>query len=282
MKNFILIGFMLLMFSQLSYAQNVHVLVNIWDGTKWSKLESLYNKGRLPNLSSIGQLHHLTANKDCFGDKCMITVTMPQHATMFTGCLADVHGTFSNNDYQLIPDNITVQEMIKNNNPLVRVAQISGKKIWFGHKVFGNIMDEVDLYMQSNKNPPFHLPTVQILLDSWKNESYFIVLHFRMPDAQGHKTGVDSPEYISWIKKNDETLGLILNSMKKYENGAQTFVYVLSDHGFGCPTPKSHNCSHNTFIVSNNSALDHDIYMKDVASFLLSHFGLNSYCEGRY
>ncbi len=282
MKKFILIVFVVLMFARAGYSQSVHVLVNIWDGTKWDKVESLYNRGLLPNLSSIGQLHHLTSNEDCFGDKCMITVTMPQHATMFTGCLADVHGTFSNNDYQVIPNNITVQELIKNNNSLVRVAQISGKKIYFGHRIFGNIMDEVDIYMQVDRSLNFHVPTVERLLYAWKNDSYFIVLHFREPDETGHVYGIDSKEYTSSIGRNDEILGQIISSMKKNENGAQTFVYVLSDHGFGCPSTQTHTCTPNTFIVSNNSALDHDIYMKDVASFLLSHFGLKSSCDGRY
>ena len=55
----------------------------------------------------------------------------------------------------------------------------------------------------------------------------------------------------------------------------QTKIYVLSDHGFGCFNNRfnrfRHECSPNTFVVSNDEAMA-DIFMVDVASFLLSNF----------
>jgi len=281
MKKIILIGFMLsMLFSQLSYAQNVHVLVNIWDGTEWERVKKFYDQGLLPNLNAVGQLHHLTCNEDCFGDKCTMTATTPQHAIMFTGCLADVHGIFLFNDHYLIPDNITVQELIKINNPSVLTAQFSGKKRNFGHSIFGNAMDEIDFYMHSKLiNATLHELTVKKLLEMWKDNSYFIILHSRNPDEMGHGYGVYSHYYSDSLKQNDKILGRILDTMKKYENGAQTFVYVLSDHGFGCPTEGGHRCSPNTFITSNNPNLTGDPYMKNVANYFLSHFGLSSVCK---
>src|SRR4030067_1099299 len=104
--------------------QNIHVLVNIWDGTQATVVKNLYNNGKLPYLSSVGLLHNLTCNEDCFNGTCMKTVTKPQHATMLTGCLADVHGVYTNNNFQLIPDGITVYELIEAANQEYKTAYI--------------------------------------------------------------------------------------------------------------------------------------------------------------
>lgn len=282
MKKTISVGTMFLLFFLYmpSYAQNVHVLVNIWDGAEYSKVQDSYKNNLLPNLASIGPLRHLTSNEDCFEGTCMKTHTMPQHATMLTGCLADVHKVYSNLNYQLIPDNITVPELIKINYPEVKVAQISGKRNYFGHYTFGNVMSEIDLYMESHLLEPdlSYALTLQ-LIKRWKQKSYFIVIHFRNPDAMGHVYGSDSIEYSDSIKTNDILLGKILNAMRGNEQDTESFVYVVSDHGFGCPSLKEHNCSPNTFIVSNNPALDHGIYMRQVANYLLSHFNLQPSCK---
>jgi hypothetical protein len=266
--------------SQFCHAQNVHVLVNIWDGTEWGKVESLYNANKLPALKSVGELHHLTSNEDCFDGNCMKTVTTPQHATMFTGCLADVTNIFKLDDMNLIPDGITVQELIKLNYPDVEVAQISGKRRNFGHGTFGNIMDDVDVYVQSKEIDELTFEAmVERLTKIWSKKSYFIVLHSRNPDEMGHQHLVNSAEYKGSIITNDRILKRIIDYMKYYKGNAKTIIYVLSDHGFGCPTTGNHTCSPNTFIASTNPALTHDLYMNEVADYFLSHFGLNSVCD---
>ena len=116
-RIFLLVLFSLFLVATSVWGQNIHVLVNIWDGTQKDVVENLYYQGKLPYLSTIGPLYNLTANEECFNGTCMLTQTKPQHATMLTGCLADMHGVYSNNIYQLIPDGITVYELIEANNP---------------------------------------------------------------------------------------------------------------------------------------------------------------------
>jgi arylsulfatase A-like enzyme len=67
------------------------------------------------------------------------------------------------------------------------------------------------------------------------------------------------------IKKNDVELGRLLVALESNGDNAETIVYVLSDHGFGCPDSKNHKCSPNTFITSNNVNLAGDLFMEDVA-----------------
>jgi hypothetical protein len=282
MKKYLIVPFLsiLCLFWSISSAQsrNVHVLVNIWDGTEISVLQNLYNNGKLPFLSSVGQLHNLTCNEDCFDGTCMETVTKPQHATMLTGCLADVHGVFSNSNYQLIPDGLTVYELIETTNPDFKTAHVSGKAQHFGEPTFGNIIGDVD-YFESGISPAKATNTAVNLIDQWKNDSFFIVCHFSKPDTMGHEYGVGSTEYRKSIRDNDDRLGRLLSALDAAGTDAQTVIYVLSDHGFGCPTKHRHKCSPSTFIISNDVNLTGDIFMKDVAGFLLSHFGLTPVCE---
>jgi len=263
-----------------SQGQNVHVLVNIWDGTEKTVVQKQYNRGNLPFLSSVGTIYNLTDNEDCFNGTCMKTKTKPQHATMLTGCLADVHGVYGNTLYQLIPDGITVYELIEASNPDYKTAHISGKGHHFGAPTFGNIIPDVDFFKASDFLAPSMGTDIAIdLINQWKDSSFFIVCHFRNPDLKGHHYGVDSLEYKKSIRKNDVQLGRLLAALEANGATAQTTVYVLSDHGFGCPLPTNHECSPHTFIVSNDANLTGDIVMKDVAGFLLSHFGLSPVCQ---
>jgi len=259
------------------WGQSLHVLVNIWDGTQATVVKDLYNHGKLPFLSSVGLLRNLTCNTDCFNRKCMTTVTKPQHATMLTGCLADVHGVYSNKKYQLIPDGITVYELIEADNPDFMTAHISGKSGNFGLPTFENIVEDVDFFL-TGIAPPVATNTAIDLINQWEDDNFFIVCHFKNPDEIGHKYGVNSLEYRRSIKANDKQLGRLLEALDANGANAETIVYVLSDHGFGCPIPTTHTCSPHTFITSNNVNLTGDLFMNDVAGYFLSHFGLTPVC----
>jgi len=71
---------------------------------------------------------------------------------------------------------------------------------------------------------------------------------------------------------------LLLDALEANSTDAQTIVYVLADHGFGCPKPTQHGCSPHTFIASTDANLTGDLFMKDVAGYFLSHFGLTPVC----
>jgi len=208
----------------------------------------------------------------------MITQTKPQHATMLTGCLADEHRVYTNDNYQLIPDGITVYELIEANNPEVKTAHIAGIAANVGKPTFGNIVDNID-YFEAGIGPDMVTDAAVNLINQWKDDSFFIVCHFRTPDIVGHLYGYSSSIYRGTIKENDARLGRLLSALEAAGANAQTTVYVLSDHGFGCPTIFRHACSPNTFVVSSNVNLVGDIYMKNVAALLLSHFGLSPVCQ---
>ncbi|MHC4459476.1 MAG: alkaline phosphatase family protein [Planctomycetota bacterium] len=260
------------------------VLVNIWDGTEWKKISELFGAGKLPNAESVAQgvdrLFHLTCNTGCFPppDDCrdgrMKTVTKAQHATMLTGVLADVHGVFSNKCYQLVPDGLTVYEKIEHKDGSIKTAHISSKSKNFGKPIFRNIIEDVDHFIAKDMSPYAAADIAIKLIHAWKKKDFFIVCHFKYPDGKGHEHGVDSKEYRRAIIQCDKQLGRILDQLVSYGILDETKIYILSDHGFGTPKPRGHANAPNTFIISNDEELTKDIYMNQVAGFLLSNFGL--------
>ncbi len=115
------------------------------------------------------------------------------------------------------------------------------------------------------------------LIRRWRKKDFFIVCHFRKPDGIGHYYGVHSRGYERAILHCDKQLGRILDQLAYYGILGETKIYILSDHGFGTPDPDGHGDAPNTFIISNDNSVDdtvEDMYMVDVAGFLLSNFGL--------
>jgi hypothetical protein len=251
------------------------VLVNIWDGTEWRVISQLYTD--LPSLSAIGPLVPLTANEDCFRSLCgcMRTDTRTQHATMLTGVLADEHGVFANfppSCSALIPAGLTVFEQLETSDPALRTAFISSKPLILGRPTFGNIEGVVDQFLVRGMASSGAADEAITLVENWQDQDFFIVVHFPTPDVVGHQSGVDSPEYADALLENDRQLGRLLGALRE-DVRAQTTVYILGDHGFGCPDAQSHGCSPETFIVSNNPTLS-PLSMVEVAGWLRAHFEL--------
>lgn len=249
------------------------VLINSWDGTEWTVLEDMWDRDDVPNLQSLGPLHRLTDNLECFPNffsecPCQATCTKPQHAIMLTGKLADAHGVRNNKEgcYHPIPPGLTIYEDVLSINPTIKTAHIVTKPGNVGSTLFGHIVHVVDFFYEAHANPVRVTDRAIKLIAQWRAGGFLIFLHFRQPDAVGHNYYVDSSEYRDAIQENDRQLGRLMQALPA---GAK--VYVLSDHGFGCPNGRVHRCSPHTFIVSNDPTVT-DMHMVDVANYILGNF----------
>jgi predicted AlkP superfamily pyrophosphatase or phosphodiesterase len=275
-KALIVIGLVgLLVFLPLLGQAGQKVIVNSWDGVEYDVIMPLFDQ--LPNLYTLGNgvMHQLTDNTQCFSNfirlcRCMQTETMPQHATMLTGVLANKHGVTSNLCYRQVPAELTVYHDLY---PAVKTAHIVTKTHFVGKPIFGGITNIVNVFYASDTiTIPQVTDKVIALINQWRHEDFFIFLHFREPDVTGHIYGDTSPRYTAAIKQNDVQLGRIIDALEDNRILDQTSIYVLSDHGFGKPGPRLHSGTPNTFIVSNDLKVD-DLYMVDVADLILGNFG---------
>ena len=251
------------------------VIVNSWDGVEYNVIMPLFDQ--LPNLHTLGNgvMHQLTDNTQCFSNfsracRCMQTETMPQHATMLTGVLADKHGVTSNVCYRQVPAELTVYYDL---HPLsVKTAHIVTKTQFVGKPIFGGITNIVNVFYASDTiTIPQVTDKVIDLINQWWNDDFFIFLHFKEPDVTGHIYGYKSPRYTAAIMQNDVQLGRIMDALEAKGILDDTAIYVVSDHGFGKPVPRLHTGTPNTFIVSNDTSVD-NLYMMGVADLILKHF----------
>ncbi len=58
-----------------------------------------------------------------------------------------------------------------------------------------------------------------------------ITLYFDEPDKEGHHFGPDSPETDAALKRLDETLASLLDSLERHHLSEKTNIIVVSDHG---------------------------------------------------
>jgi hypothetical protein len=84
---------------------------------------------------------------------------------------------------------------------------------------------------------------------------------------------VNSEQYRNAILENDRQLGRMIQALSGQGILDETNIYVIADHGFGCPRETAHGCSPNTFIISKDTNMT-DTIMVDVADYFLSDFGL--------
>jgi hypothetical protein len=251
----------------------------VWDGTEYSILSPLFESGQLPNLARVSPtLHHLRSENPKVGD-CggMLTTTKPQHATMLTGYLADVHHVYTNYCYEEIPQGLTVPERLEAANSAIVTIHIASKLENTGLAIFKNLAAAVD-YFAVNDMPPAQAVNLALAkLPLLVNHDFFLFLHSREPDHTGHINGFDSHEYQDALLEDDRQLGRVLDALTKTGLINQTTIYVLADHGFGdsgkenTVAEKVHFHAPNTFMVTNNP-FGHDLRMSEVAGMLLSHF----------
>lgn len=109
----------------------------------------------------------------------------------------------------------------------------------------------------------------------FKNDRFFIFVHFAEPDELGHAYGENSIGYTKGLIMDDTWLGRIVDLLKNLKIYNDTLIYIVSDHGFTKNT-KEHDYAPQTFLVTN----DHRIKKKradrkDITPTLLRRYGLN-------
>lgn len=271
-----------------AHAFAVKVLVNSWDGSAYVVVRPQYANGKLPNLRSLGALGQMTSILPCGDDgdvtRCMQGVTKDQHATLLTGVDATVHGVWNNGVFGVIPDGLTIYEILRNKVPGIKLAHLAGKCGNVGPDTFGNAIADVDVFeacrdgKDGNFTPAETAARAAALIREWESENvenWFIFVHFGEPDATGHRYGVGSDEYRDQLRNDDEQLGVILSAVPQ-----EAEVFVLSDHGFGTfdypvwtPTLDSHN-SHTpgTFYVRRGVKQPERKYMDQIMPIWLELF----------
>lgn len=265
-----------------------------WDGAQREHVLECLGRGELPNLERL-MAEGAFVNIYISG----ATETKPGWAEILTGYKADITGVYSNSNYGPIPAGYTIFERLedyfgpdnfataaviaKDENmgaapPAERPydhGQGTGFKSSISQaKPFYHLQHGTDLFSSGLKDDKRVGNEAIDLLDKYKNESFFIFLHFGSPDYKGHGYGENSREYNDALISCDSWLGKIMGKLKELGIYDKTFIYVTADHGFD-EGRNTHMRADRVFLATNDPAVDDDIGSRaDITPTILFRFGM--------
>lgn len=248
-------------------------------------------KNYLSNIYKLKKLYTDDARTD------NLTITLPNHVSMFTGRSSDKHKVYHNDDNN---DNKTIHKkkyiksifsVLKDNN--LKCSMYVGKtKFNFIDRSYSDIddgIDEIDMFCcditfktQHNNNIVLYydseiketdknnvIPIVKYFMDNFNKNYDYTFIHFRGTDTIGHMYGWLTKEYFNSLKAIDNDIGEILKFLDKYSNNY--IIILTSDHG-------GFKQDHNDNKIKENFTIPFYIYLKDYDKKI----DLYSLCDNRY
>lgn len=171
-----------------------------------------------------------------------------------------------------VPANPTVGQKVAEGGTIV---EEDGKLfVAFPAKPYFYTKDHMDLWVnglvQNDKVGALALET----LEKYKDQRFFMFIHFAEPDHVGHAHGENSQEYSDGIKSDDEWLGKIVAKLRELGLYDQTLVYVTADHGFD-EGKTSHSYAPYVFLASNDKQITRSGNRADITPTILKRFGVD-------
>jgi predicted AlkP superfamily pyrophosphatase or phosphodiesterase len=253
-----------------------------WDGALREHVKGDLAKKKLPNLARLAGEGALV-DIDVTGHQ---TDTKAGHAQMLTGYEPALTGVYSNGRFDAIPRGYSIFE---------RLQQA------FGPSALTTIMLTAKDHNLGSQGPgllskaePFHLTREAVTvwdgdqlrsaanvggrainyIDQYGKGRFFLFIHFKDIDANGHTHGEDSDDYDNALVECDYWLGRILEALKRKGIDDRTLVYVTADHGFNVGS-KGHGHAPHIFLGSNDPQIRQAGQQRDITPTVLAAMGVD-------
>ncbi|MBN1273188.1 MAG: alkaline phosphatase family protein [Candidatus Aminicenantes bacterium] len=159
-----------------------------------------------------------------------------------------------------IPKGLTVFERLKKQYPRLITGMITGKDHkFFPFPAFQNAASMnvespdtglrgmgtefvLDVCMMNFFPPQIETPLALDFLSQYKNQPFFLFLHYKEPDEVGHLYGENSNHYTQALIEVDMETGLVVNKLQELGIYEKTIVLVTTDHGFVEGDIQHHDC----------------------------------------
>jgi len=149
--------------------------------------------------------------------------TLPVHTTMFRGVEPKVHGLMDNTPGEPAGDTPSFLKAARNAG-LSTAAFVNWLPL---DSVIERDAAERRFVIDGGYGPDDDRRSVDAALDAIADEVHDLVfVYLSQPDADGHRFGWDSPEYVAAAGRSDAELGRLLDSI-----GPDARVLVTTDHG---------------------------------------------------
>ena len=173
------------------------------------------------------------------------SLTFPNHYSIATGAYANKHNITGNTFYNKstnstysLKDRFSVENKdFYYSEPIWVTAEKQNIKsaifFWIGSEApINNIRPSI--YKNYDGSVPYKAridSAIKWIQMPKLDAPNFVMLYFDEPDHSGHDYGPSSLEVIEKIKLCDNTLGYLINNLKKINRWNSTNLIVLSDHG---------------------------------------------------
>ena len=225
-------------------ALSPNVLVITMDTTRADHIRCYgYDKIQTPNIDAVAGEGVLF--EEAFSVQ---PVTLPSHASIFTGKYPYNHGIRDNNIFKLADENVTLAELLAQKGYLTTAFLASYiLEHQFGlHQGFHYYNDRFIKPKQKGRLPVDRRASeVSLLAGDWLEEveddledhPFFLWLHYYDPHADydpphPYKTAYSNP-YDGEIAYMDDWIGYFIDELKKRDKWDNTIVVVVADHGEG-------------------------------------------------
>jgi len=279
------------------------------DGLHNGRFNALLNSGSLGNFSRLigGAGWNTTANITGH----TTTETAPGNAELFTGLNSTLNNVSVNWGAVngTVPDGKTVYERLEAFDSNIVTGFVYGKyRTYIPLGIFTNALADINVqhynfnrtYTYDNTNWKYETFTSGVaysenvstqasdFINTYVNDSFFLVVYFGVPDAAGHNQTDDSAMYNASIINVDAGIGLLLdnleaNGLRGSENVTQ--IILTADHGWttGDDGHSVYSASTSTLpLLTNNKSLvwnatDVDGREQcDVTPTILDYFGVSA------
>ncbi|MBM3247710.1 hypothetical protein FJZ17_04200, partial [Candidatus Pacearchaeota archaeon] len=256
------------------------ILIGV-DGLNNERFLSLLNAGNLTNFSRLiagvgwNTIANITGHTT--------TQTAPGNAELMTGLNQTLNGVDDNGAGKIVPDNATIWERLENFDSNIITGFVYGKyrAAYIPNSTFNNALADINWYVY-NKNSTYTYNTTNWkyggftattiaysenvsnkaieFINTYANNSFFLVVYFGVPDAAGHNDTDNSEIYNASVMNVDYGLGILLDNLEA--NGLRgasnvTQIIITADHGWNNGTT-NHNTATGSIIlplITNNKSL---------------------------
>ncbi|MEK6893040.1 MAG: alkaline phosphatase family protein [Nanoarchaeota archaeon] len=271
------------------------ILIGV-DGMQVAHYLEMKSQGKLPNLDRLVADGGWVGNATITGHAR--TETAPGNAELHSGLPDTVTSVVDNTCGISLPDGDSVFERLSVFNPSVSLGLIYGKgTCYIPEAVLANAKPVVSwwhnrtsypqrTYISSNCANSIDVANKSLeFISTYKNDSFYLVAYFGVPDCAGHAYGENSVQYGDSLINVDDGLGIILDALAQYGIASSTKILLTADHGWNEGTTGHGTAAADTKtlpLLSNNANLVNTIYSQgirkqcDVAPTILNYFGMNS------
>ncbi len=273
-------------------AETVNAILISLDGARRERLYSMLAADKLPALFKM-KTNGALVEINIEGHQ---TETGPGHAQMLTGLPKEVTNVYTNSKYDAIPEGLTIGERLgkalgKDN---IVTIMVMGKTVYMGARSPAEFTEKeteewwgtmTQPYINAKKNIDVwdgdETKVASVVgaralgyLDKYKKKRFFMFLHFKDTDAEGHTFGESSRAYEAAFTIEDAWIGKIIEKLRELKLYDKTLIYVTADHGFD-KGQKSHLDAPEIFLVTNDKTVNKNGTQADIVPTILTQFNVD-------